>query len=115
LIALLLSAHPAAANGGTGFLAPLSGSTLRWRVQGKKLDHGKLRGAQRARMTSEAIDLGNEPPLSVDGDAGGIVDRRRVSVQWFSGTILKPISPPCRRGLKVRCADRSAESANGLH
>ena len=39
-------------------------------------------------MESEAIDLGNEPPLSVDGGTGGIVDRRRVSVQWFSGTIL---------------------------
>jgi murein DD-endopeptidase MepM/ murein hydrolase activator NlpD len=33
------------------------------------------------------IDLGNEPPLSVDGD-GSLVDRRRLSVQWFSGTIL---------------------------
>ncbi len=34
------------------------------------------------------IDLGNEPPLSVDGGTGGMIDRRRVSVQWFSGTIL---------------------------
>jgi murein DD-endopeptidase MepM/ murein hydrolase activator NlpD len=33
------------------------------------------------------IDLGNEPPLSADG-AGSLVDRRRLSVQWFSGTIL---------------------------
>ena len=32
--------------------------------------------------------LGNEPPLSVDGGTGGLVDRRRLSVQWFSGTIL---------------------------
>ena len=39
-------------------------------------------------MESEAIDLGNEPPLSVDGGAGGSIDRRRISVQWFSGTIL---------------------------
>ena len=39
-------------------------------------------------MESEAIDLGNEPPLSVDGGQGGMIDRRRVSVQWFSGTIL---------------------------
>ena len=31
------------------------------------------------------IDLGNEPPLSAEG--GGF-DRRRLSVQWFSGTIL---------------------------
>jgi murein DD-endopeptidase MepM/ murein hydrolase activator NlpD len=40
------------------------------------------------RLEPEAIDLGNEPPLSVDGGTGGMIDRRRVSVQWFSGTIL---------------------------
>ena len=34
------------------------------------------------------IDLGNEPPLLVDGGSGGLLDRRRLSVQWFSGTIL---------------------------
>jgi murein DD-endopeptidase MepM/ murein hydrolase activator NlpD len=34
------------------------------------------------------IDLGNEPPLSVDGSVAHVIDRRRVSVQWFSGTIL---------------------------
>jgi len=31
--------------------------------------------------------LGNEPPLSVDGEAGEL-DHRRISVQWFSATIL---------------------------
>ena len=35
-----------------------------------------------------ALDLGNEPPLFVDGAATADIDRRRVSVQWFSGTIL---------------------------
>ncbi|HKS60670.1 MAG TPA: M23 family metallopeptidase [Xanthobacteraceae bacterium] len=39
-------------------------------------------------MASEPIDLGNEPPLLVEGAAPAMVDRRRVSVQWFSGTIL---------------------------
>ncbi len=34
------------------------------------------------------MDLGNEPPLSVDGGTGVTVDRRRVSAQWFSGIIL---------------------------
>jgi len=49
----------------------------------------KLRGAKHhRRFAGEAIDLGNEPPLSVDGGTGGLVDRRRISVQWFSGTIL---------------------------
>ncbi len=51
------------------------------------MDHARLRGGNR-RFNAEAIDLGNEPPLSVDGGAGGLVDRRRLSVQWFSGTIL---------------------------
>src|SRR6185503_18766902 len=32
--------------------------------------------------------LGHEPPLSVDGTEAAVIDRRRVSVQWFSGTIL---------------------------
>jgi murein DD-endopeptidase MepM/ murein hydrolase activator NlpD len=40
------------------------------------------------RFDAEAIDLGNEPPLLVDGGSGGLLDRRRLSVQWFSGTIL---------------------------
>jgi murein DD-endopeptidase MepM/ murein hydrolase activator NlpD len=39
-------------------------------------------------LEAERIDLGHEPPLSVDGERSGLVDRRRVSVQWFSGTIL---------------------------
>ena len=37
---------------------------------------------------SGIIDLGHEPPLSVDGSEAAVIDRRRVSVQWFSGTIL---------------------------
>jgi murein DD-endopeptidase MepM/ murein hydrolase activator NlpD len=51
------------------------------------LDHGRRRSAQR-RVDPTAVELGNEPPLSVDGGTGGVIDRRRVSVQWFSGTIL---------------------------
>jgi murein DD-endopeptidase MepM/ murein hydrolase activator NlpD len=50
------------------------------------LDQARLRGASR-RLHAEAIDLGNEPPLSVDG-ADSLLDRRRLSVQWLSGTIL---------------------------
>jgi murein DD-endopeptidase MepM/ murein hydrolase activator NlpD len=61
---------------------------VRSRVQGTVvLDQAKLRGANR-RFDAEAINLGNEPPLSVDGGPGGLVDRRRLSVQWFCGTIL---------------------------
>ena len=49
--------------------------------------HSRSHGAHRPRP-AEAIELGNEPPLSVDGGTSGFVDRRRVSVQWFAGTIL---------------------------
>jgi len=52
------------------------------------LDQYRLRGINRIGLDSAALDLGNEPPLSVDGDANADIDRRRISVQWFSGTIL---------------------------
>jgi murein DD-endopeptidase MepM/ murein hydrolase activator NlpD len=52
------------------------------------LDQGRRRGAFRSNWEAERIDLGNEPPLSVDGENTGLVDRHRISVQWFSGTIL---------------------------
>src|SRR5436190_509936 len=45
------------------------------------------RGSGYGRETG-IIDLGHEPPLSVDGPEAAVIDRRRVSVQWFSGTIL---------------------------
>jgi murein DD-endopeptidase MepM/ murein hydrolase activator NlpD len=51
------------------------------------LDQGRPRAGRR-KFVAEPVELGNEPPLSVDGSSGGLVDRRRVSVQWFSGTIL---------------------------
>ena len=50
------------------------------------MDHARPR--QHRSRADAAVDLGNEPPLSVDGGTGGVIDRRRVSVQWFSGTIL---------------------------
>ncbi len=52
------------------------------------MDQGKTRNNYRHAGAPEQIELGNDPPLSVDGETGGLVDRRRVSVQWFSGTIL---------------------------
>src|SRR5580693_7543033 len=51
------------------------------------LDQGRPRAGGR-KSVAEPVQLGNEPPLSVDGSSVGVVDRRRVSVQWFSGTIL---------------------------
>jgi murein DD-endopeptidase MepM/ murein hydrolase activator NlpD len=51
------------------------------------LDQARLHAASR-KHAAEPIELGNEPPLSVDGGTGGLVHRRRVSIQWFSGTVL---------------------------
>jgi murein DD-endopeptidase MepM/ murein hydrolase activator NlpD len=51
------------------------------------LDPTRSRNTRRSRQV-ETVELGNEPPLSVDGGTSGFVDRRRVSVQWFAGTIL---------------------------
>jgi murein DD-endopeptidase MepM/ murein hydrolase activator NlpD len=51
------------------------------------LQNLRSRGAYRSRQV-EPIELGNEAPLSVDGETGVMVDRRRISVQWFAGTIL---------------------------
>ncbi|MGB9413046.1 MAG: hypothetical protein WCB26_17800, partial [Pseudolabrys sp.] len=55
------------------------------------MDQTRSRGAIRSRQ-ADAIELGNEPPLSVDGGSSGFVDRRRVSVQWLAGTILTALS-----------------------
>jgi murein DD-endopeptidase MepM/ murein hydrolase activator NlpD len=51
------------------------------------LNHRTSGGGGYGRETG-IIDLGHEPPLSVDGSEAAVIDRRRVSVQWFSGTIL---------------------------
>lgn len=54
---------------------------------GGRLSQRSARGGAYGRETG-IIDLGHEPPLSVDGTEAAVIDRRRVSVQWFSGTIL---------------------------
>src|SRR5262249_821563 len=51
-----------------------------------RLDNGKARDPHKPR--SGVLDLGNEPPLSVDGGLRTDFDRTRVSVRWLSGTIL---------------------------
>ncbi len=51
------------------------------------LDQSRLRAGNR-RFDAETVSLGNEPPLSADGGNSGLIDRRRLSIQWFCGTIL---------------------------
>jgi murein DD-endopeptidase MepM/ murein hydrolase activator NlpD len=53
----------------------------------ESLDPVRSRGAHRSKY-ADVIELGNEAPLSVDGGTSGFVDRRRISMQWFAGTIL---------------------------
>ncbi len=74
---------------GRGVATTCGGLRLKVNRRGQTiLDHGRTRGPNRHRATPDPIDLGDDPPLSVDGAKSGVVDRRRVSVQWFSGTVL---------------------------
>jgi len=50
------------------------------------LDNAKARDSHKPQ--SGTVDLGNEPPLFVDGGSKADFDRSRVSVRWLSGTIL---------------------------
>ena len=68
-----------------GWAKTLSGVNGIWGDGG--LSHRTSRGGGYGREIG-IIDLGHEPPLSVDGSEAAVIDRRRVSVQWFSGTIL---------------------------
>jgi murein DD-endopeptidase MepM/ murein hydrolase activator NlpD len=55
------------------------------------LDNARARDSYKphfGRLQSGAVDLGNEPPLFVDGGSSADFDRSRVSVRWLSGTIL---------------------------
>jgi murein DD-endopeptidase MepM/ murein hydrolase activator NlpD len=76
------------------------------------LDHGKPRRPALPKPTI-AIDLGDEPPLFVDGGAAaGVIDRRRVSVRWFSGTVLTGLCGAALMGGAVYAAlDREANFA----
>ncbi len=51
------------------------------------LTQGRTQGLHDPDQGSAILDIGNEPPLSVDGEVGEL-DHRRISVQWFSATIL---------------------------
>jgi murein DD-endopeptidase MepM/ murein hydrolase activator NlpD len=76
------------------------------------LDHGKPRGGHRSRAGIVEIDLGNEPPLFADGRSSAMVDRRRVSVRWFVGTVLTGLCGAALMGGAVYAAlDREANFA----
>jgi murein DD-endopeptidase MepM/ murein hydrolase activator NlpD len=39
-----------------------------------------------------SIELGNEPPLGLDGDVEEPIDRRRVSIRWLAATVLAAVA-----------------------
>ena len=66
------------------------------------LDHGPTRDSHD--VGSVAVELGNEPPMSVDGGRRKDLDRRRVSVRWLAGTILTGLSGAALMGGAVFAA-----------
>ena len=55
------------------------------------LESGRRSAAGRHSLAS-AIELGNEPPLGLDGDVEEPIDRRRVSIRWLAATVLIALS-----------------------
>jgi murein DD-endopeptidase MepM/ murein hydrolase activator NlpD len=75
------------------------------------LQHRTLRARHRPRNKIE-VDLGNEPPLFVDGGSAATADRRRISLRWFSGTVLTALCGAALMGGAVYAAlDRQANFA----
>jgi murein DD-endopeptidase MepM/ murein hydrolase activator NlpD len=52
------------------------------------LDSGRKPAAARHGAAAHSIELGNEPPLGLDGDVEEPIDRRRVSIRWLAATVL---------------------------
>ncbi|MCK0207834.1 M23 family metallopeptidase [Starkeya koreensis] len=63
------------------------------------------RGPAGARRSQAAgFDLGDEPPLGVDGDAEEPINRRRVSIRWLMATLLTGICGAALMGGAVYAA-----------
>jgi hypothetical protein len=50
------------------------------------------RPAGGGRIAPTHIELGNEPPLGLDGDVEEPIDRRRVSIRWLAATVLAAVA-----------------------
>lgn len=76
------------------------------------MHHGTPRGRHRPRSKNELVDLGNDPPLFVDGGNANPIDRRRISVRWFSGTVLTALcGAALMSGAVYAALDREANFA----
>jgi murein DD-endopeptidase MepM/ murein hydrolase activator NlpD len=77
------------------------------------LHHGTQRGRNRPKSKHDLVDLGNEPPLYVDGGNATTIDRRRISVRWFSGTVLTALcGAALMTGAVYAALDREANFAS---
>ncbi len=61
-----------------------------------------LAGVRRSHLA--AFDLGDEPPLGVDGDAEEPINRRRISIRWLMATLLTGICGAALMGGAVYAA-----------
>lgn len=55
------------------------------------MDSGR-RASGYGRQAPPSIELGNEPPLGLDGDVEEPIDRRRVSIRWLAATVLAAVA-----------------------
>ncbi|HEX2237903.1 MAG TPA: hypothetical protein VHJ19_06005, partial [Gammaproteobacteria bacterium] len=55
------------------------------------MDSGR-RASGHGRQAPPSIELGNEPPLGLDGDVEEPIDRRRVSIRWLAATVLAAVA-----------------------
>ena len=55
------------------------------------MDHRRPAGSGHEPLAAE-IDLGNEPPLGVDGHNEEPIDRRAVSVRWLAATVITAVA-----------------------
>ncbi len=55
------------------------------------MDHRRAAGDGHEPLAAE-IDLGNEPPLGIDGHDEEPIDRRSVSVRWLAATVITAVA-----------------------
>jgi murein DD-endopeptidase MepM/ murein hydrolase activator NlpD len=67
------------------------------------VDHRRPAGDGHEPLAAE-IDLGNEPPLGVDGHDEEPIDRRAVSVRWLVATVITAVSGAALMGGAVYAA-----------
>jgi murein DD-endopeptidase MepM/ murein hydrolase activator NlpD len=68
------------------------------------LESGRRPAAGGRHAPPPIIELGNEPPLGLDGDIEEPIDRRRVSIRWLAATVLAAVSGACLMGGAVWAA-----------